>query len=122
MNTWIQKSDYSSTELETNNVNEIIEIFKNYNWLNELNKRDDSDNDCDPGLGITQSDDSVLHICPIDDKHYYVTYLYSKTKKIFGLFSMNSNEEHYLEKVDSNQAIELIKLHYNNNRNEILKH
>ena len=109
---WIQKSDYSSQEWKTSSINDVIKVFKEFDWESELNSfaEEDDSNNCPPGLGV-MFNGALLHICPNDKDHVFFNFHYKALKKRLWLFPYLKNETHYVSNYGASMVEHLIKLH-----------
>ena len=120
MKYWIQKHDYSADDFDVNTVEEIIEAFKCFDWSNEIRSlADETDKNCPPGLGIN-SQDQLLHICPVDEEFVFFNYHYKENGKILGLFNTIKNRTHYVAKYPIKEISSLLTLYAVSNQSAIL--
>lgn len=128
-NCWIQKTDYKSLNYEINSTNEAIDLFTNFDWISELNKykEDDDNNNCPTGIGYHDGVkdgtefNKLLHICPIDENYVFFNLHYPIEKKLFGIFKYRSSKIYYNEKISISYVPQLIKLFNISDFKEIIK-
>ena len=122
MEVWIQKHDYASINLDCKNTKEIIAEFLNFSWEDELSSfaEDNELKNCPPGMGIN-ANGNLLHLCPNDKENLFLNYHHSSTVKVLGLFPKEKKEIHSASNFPVSQAQELIKMHMEDKKSEILE-
>ena len=122
MNSWIQTSDFDSTDQSNVTVEDAIKMFCDYDWGVELQKEEESKSEtCNPGFGLVCNSGSILHICPRNDNTCFVNYDHSVKKKLLGFIPITSTKTHYIDTVTFEEAQDLIKFHYLGSKDKILE-
>lgn len=122
MNMWIQFHDFSSNERQDVDVDQAKQTLSTFDWQSELVNRDQEKEDsCDPGLGLIADNGSILHICPRTPESCYIHYHYSTPRKVFGFIPVNEQTSHFIESCSIHTATRLIEHHFDDAREEILK-
>lgn len=98
LETWLQSSDLSSQELGSLDEAEILKLLRAHDWNSELSQQKELEErgagNCPAGVGVTDSDGWILHICPSSEVEALV-HLHSKaTRSLFGLITWQSPELH----------------------------
>jgi hypothetical protein len=67
MKVWLQHADFSEDEFQLDRES-ALQMFRDTDWLSELAAEDElvrnGDDSCPPGLGMVDTDERILHICP----------------------------------------------------------
>jgi hypothetical protein len=108
---WIQKSDFSSTEIEDITLDSILDLIETTNWKSEheyeRNAQAAETKSCSAGIGIVFNNQHIFHICPNPDGSYLLHFHYGIRGKI--LFFIPTIEKITYSKFKSTKE-ELIEL------------
>ena len=121
MNYWIQEHDYSSSEVNGANLNDVVAKFNSFDWELELNSYEANNNErnCPAGIGINLHG-CLLHICPIDKDLFFFNFHHRYKEKPLGLFSSSKEDIHYVAEFPSSKFKLLVGLFEAKKFNDIL--
>ena len=128
MDLFIQRPDFSECLTKDNvSLDEALKIFEEHDWQSEIalfNKLINAKEDhCPAHFGLRSDSDSFLSVSFYQDKEYFMNYEYKSKLTIFGItlpFKITRSKSLSTEG-GVKEIIAVIKLHFANNTEEILK-
>lgn len=108
---WLQKSDFSSKDLDLPDIESIDQFMRSLNMrLLDRSMRNSMDLDedfCAWGVGVNFDNGGLVHIYRTDsvDDKFDVLVGIPKNKKLFGFIPYSTNKETVYENLDLDQAL-----------------
>lgn len=125
MTVWIQRHDFTSTELGDTTVEGTMNQLKITDWAAEdrfaSERQIAGEEFCPAGIGWVHRSGTILHLCPDGSGRMMLHYHHPITRRIFGLFPRSRQGTVTVESVPVADAESIIRLHYSNRSDAILE-
>lgn len=115
---WFQHADFLSEDLESTDINSVIESFNHFDWKKEIafceEKQCNGELYAPPGIGLVLNGETILHICAENEVTFFVNFHYREKVKILKFIPWTFSRIFYKENLSKTECRNLIELLHEN--------
>jgi hypothetical protein len=113
---WIQRADFTASDHLARDAVGATDLLRNHDWTGEwrLAKEREAEGleTCPPGVGFTNGEGGILHVCPNDTGRAMVHYHFREQRRWLGLVPHSALVTRTNPAVDWSQLPEFVRRFY----------